>query len=313
MTKHIGKLERVPLREIWPNEAFDFTAWLSENLDILGEALGISLTLVQREAAVGPFSIDILAEDSNGNQVIVENQIGRTDHDHLGKLITYLSNLDAKAAIWISSNPRPEHVKSITWLNETTPADVAFYLVRVEAYRIGESPPAPMFSIVAGPSAEIKQIGTQKKELAERHLLRMEFWKQLLERAKGRPHPHARRVSPGKEHWLGAGAGKSGLTYSYVVRMDNASVELYIDRGNAEENKRIFDKLYEHKEEIEAIFGAPLEWQRMDERRSSRVRYTLNIGGLRDREKWPEMQEAMIDAMIRLSKALGPKIKRLRI
>jgi len=266
MTKHIGKLERVPLREIWPNEALDFTAWLSENLDILGEALGISLTLVQREAAVGPFSIDILAEDSNGNQVIVENQIGRTDHDHLGKLITYLSNLDAKAAIWISSNPRPEHVKSITWLNETTPADVAFYLVRVEAYRIGESPPAPMFSIVAGPSAEIKQIGTQKKELAERHLLRMEFWKQLLERAKGRPHPHARRVSPGKEHWLGAGAGKSGLTYSYVVRMDNASVELYIDRGNAEENKRIFDKLYEHKEEIEAIFGAPLEWQRMDER-----------------------------------------------
>jgi hypothetical protein len=175
MVKHIGKLEPVPLREIWPDEVSDFTAWLSENLDVLGEALGISLTLVQREAAVGPFSIDILAEDPNGNQVIVENRIRRTDHDHLGKLITYLSNLDAKAAIWISSDPRPEHIRSIAWLNETTPADVAFYLVRIEAYRIGESLPAPMFSIVAGPSAEMKRIGTQKKELAERHLLRKEF------------------------------------------------------------------------------------------------------------------------------------------
>jgi RecB family endonuclease NucS len=110
MVKHIGKLEPVPLREIWPNEASDFTAWLSENLDVLGEALGISLTLVQREAAVGPFSIDILAEDQNGNQVIVENQIRRTDHDHLGKLITYLSNLDAKAAIWISKDQTAQDI-----------------------------------------------------------------------------------------------------------------------------------------------------------------------------------------------------------
>jgi len=307
----VGRLEQVPLRAIWPNEARDFTTWLTENLDFLGEALGLSLSLVEQEAAAGIFAADVLAEDAGGNPVIIENQLERTDHDHLGKLITYLSNLDAKTAIWITSNPRPEHEAAIHWLNQTLPADVALYLVKLEVYRIGDSPPAPLLTVVAGPSPEAKQIGGQKKELAQRHVLRLEFWGQLLERAKEHTSLHA-RISPGKEHWISAGAGKSGLGFNYVIRMSDAQVELYIDQGEAEANKRIFDQLFASKEQVEAAFGEPLEWQRLDDRRACRIRHVLALGGLSDRDRWPEIQEAMIDAMVRLEKALKPQVKRLR-
>lgn len=140
----ISRLQKVPLRELWRHEAHGFTHWLAENLDFLGEALGFEITLVEREATAGPFSADILAEDTDGNYVIIENQLEQTDHDHLGKLITYLSNLEAKKAIWITSAPRPEHEKAIHWLNETLPADTAFYLLKLEAYRIDDSSPAPL-------------------------------------------------------------------------------------------------------------------------------------------------------------------------
>ena len=103
----IARLEKVPLRKLWAHEAQSFTVWLSENLDFLSETLGFDVVLVQKEAAAGPFSADMLAEDPQGNYVIIENQLEKTDHDHLGKLITYMSNLEAKTAIWITSEPRP--------------------------------------------------------------------------------------------------------------------------------------------------------------------------------------------------------------
>jgi hypothetical protein len=308
---HISRLEPVPLRALWASEARDFTTWLAENLDLLGETLGLDLSLVEQEASAGPFSADILAEDGNSNPVIIENQLERTDHDHLGKLITYLSNLDAKTAIWITSDPRPEHEQAIHWLNEVLPADTAFYLIKIEAYRIEGSPPAPALTIVAGPTLEARQAGAQKKELAERHILRLEFWKQLLDRAGQKTSLHA-QISPSKENWISTGAGKSGLGYNYVVRMSDGQVELYIDRGDADENKSIFDALQARREEIEQVFGEPLEWQRLNERRASRIRYVIPNGGLRDDDRWPEIQERLIDAMVRLERALKPEIRRLK-
>lgn len=308
---HISRLESVSLRELWSNEVRDFTTWLAENLDFLGEALGMELSLVEQEAAAGPFSADILAEDGSGNPVVIENQLERTDHDHLGKLITYLSNLDAKAAVWITSEPRPEHEQTIHWLNEVLPADMAFYMVRIEAYRIEESPPAPLLTVVAGPSPEARQVGTQKKDLAERHSLRREFWKQLLEQAKQKTSLHA-QISPSKENWISAGAGKGGLSYNYVIRMESARVELYIARGDADENKRIFNALYAHRDGVDETFGEPLEWLRQDNVQASRICYAIPGGGLRDRDRWPEIQERMIDAMIRLERALKQEIRRLK-
>ena len=307
----VARSRRVPLREVWPHEARDFTGWLADNLDYLEEIIGLQLSLVEREASAGDFAADILAEDADGNLVVIENQLEATDHDHLGKLVIYMSNLDAKTAIWITGRPRAEHEKAVHWLNEILPADMALYLVKVEVVRIGDSAPAPLFSVVAGPSPEGRDIGAQRKELAQRHLLPLEFWEQLLEKARRRTSLHA-RVSPSKEHWLATGAGKTGLIWSYVVLKDHARVELYIDTHDADRNRAIFKKLVQHRETVEREFGGSLDWECEEWRRATRICYRIRgHGGLRDRDRWTELQDAMIDAMVRLEKALGPLIRQL--
>ena len=151
-TKEIGKLEKVPLRDIWKGEAKDFTRWLEENIDTLNEALDLSLTSPEREKHTGPFNVDLTAEDADGNRVVIECQLEKTDHDHLGKLVTYLSTFDAKTAIWICKDPRTPHAKAVDWLNESTPPDISFYLVKVEGVRIGSSPAAPLFTVIFRPT-----------------------------------------------------------------------------------------------------------------------------------------------------------------
>ena len=305
---NVGKMERVTLRELWKHEERGFSAWLEANLDTLSEAIGVALSDPQRELRAGSFQVDLVAEDENGERVIVENQLEATDHDHLGKLLTYLTNLDAKAAIWISSAPRPEHIRAIQWLNETTPDDIAFYLVRLAAYRIAGSDAAPLFTVIVGPSAESKSFGKQKKELAERHVVRLKFWEQLLARAKEKGVLYHAQRSPSKDAWISAGAGvRSGISFTYDIWItDEAGVELYVDTGDKDENKRIFDALQKHQSEIERTFGSPLSWERLDDKRASRVRYTLKEGGLRDEEKWQTIQDAMINAMDKLAKAVKP-------
>jgi uncharacterized protein DUF4268 len=304
---NIGRLEPVALRELWKHEERGFSAWLEGNLDSLSQAIGISLSEPQRESLAGSFQVDLVAEDDNGDRVIVENQLEATDHDHLGKLLTYLTSSDAKTAIWISSEPRSEHARAIQWLNENTPQGVAFYLVRLAAYRIGTSDAAPLFTVIVGPSPESKIV---RKDLAERHFLRLKFWGQLLPRAKeSGVLTHAQRA-PTKDGWISAGAGvRSGINFVYVIWMkDEAAVELYIDVGDKEENKRIFDALYDRKISIEEAFGAPLSWERLDERQASRVCFVLKEGGLEDETKWPAIQGAMIAAMDRLAKAIKPHL-----
>ncbi len=304
----IGRLEPVPLRTLWPREATDFTRWLAENLDALAEQLRLRLTLEEREARAGDFVVDLLAKTEDGRLVVIENQLERTDHDHLGKLLTYMTNFEAKIGVWICADPRPEHQRAIQWLNEVAPEDMAFYLVKAEAFRIGDSFPAPWFRVVTGPTPEVRAVGRQRKELAEREILRQQFWTQLLKRARNRTMLHARR-SPTTSYSLGTGAGKAGLFLTYVILKDRARVELYINRPDTAENKRIFDHLFAHREEIEQAFGDKLDWQRLDQSRASRIAYDVIDKGLRHQDDWPRLQEAMIDAMVRLERALRPFLK----
>jgi hypothetical protein len=155
----IGEREPVDLSELWEKEYPDFSIWLAENIGYLSEALGITLTVTHDPKLGGavyrePFYIDILATDDDGNTVIVENKFGETDHKHLGQVITYLTHLNAKRAIWVVERARPEHKKAINWLNEVTPEDTKFYLVTLKAHRIGGSPPALAFEVESGPSEE---------------------------------------------------------------------------------------------------------------------------------------------------------------
>lgn len=312
-TANIGRLQRVSLREVWKHEALDFTQWLENNLEVLNEALDLNLISAEREKSAGDFSVDLVAEDDSGGTVVIENQLEKSNHDHLGKLITYLTAMEAEKAVWIVSNPRPEHVKAVAWLNETSSAD--FYMVKIEAVKIGSSPAAPLFTLIVGPSEEAKEVGQTKHNIAERYSIRKRWWTNLIERSANVSKTHA-HISPSEHGWIGASAGIRGLNFNYVVMQEECRVELYIDRGKGteEENKEIFDQLFAHKDAIDQTFGVPLVWERLDGRRASRIQFTRSSGGYRSPdERWAEIQDETIRDMDKLEKVLQPHLKKLRV
>ena len=309
--ENIGRLQRVDLRDVWSSEPQDFTPWLAENIDVLNSAIDLSLSIVEREHPAGDFSVDLVAEDESGDPVIIENQLERSNHEHLGKLITYLTTIGAKAAIWIVADPRPEHISAISWLNELSSA--SFYLLKLEAVRIEDSPPAPMLTLIVGSSEASQEAGETKREFTERHILRRRFWTSLLERAKESTPLHA-NTSPNQYNYVMTGAGKRGLSFLYIIQQYTSDIDLYIDRGRDtdNENEEIFNTLQEAKEQIEEAFGEPLKWQRLEGKRACRISKRFTLGGYRDdEEEWSEIQDTMIDGMIRLEKAFRPHIDRL--
>ncbi|MFC1455713.1 DUF4268 domain-containing protein [Microvirga arabica] len=306
----IGRLERVPLRQVWNHEAYDFTKWLQENIDVLNETLDLTLVNVDRERAAGSFSVDLVAEDEGGGKVIIENQLEKSNHDHLGKLITYFTALDARAAVWIVSEPRPEHVAAIAWLNDSSSG--RFYLVKVEAIRIGQSPPAPLLTLIVGPSAETEEVARSKKQFADRYDIRHRWWSLLVARPDAKLHAH---ITPGSYSWIGTSSGVRGLNLNYVVTQDECGAELYIDRGNGadQENKAIFDQLVAKRAEIDAHFGEPLSWERLDGKRASRIRINLPGGYRSPESEWEAIQAPLVAAMNRLEVALRPHLKSLKL
>lgn len=310
MRTPIGRLQRVPLREVWKHEAYDFSQWLQENLEILNDALELDLVSAEREQAAGCFSIDLVADSSDGETYVIENQLEKSNHDHLGKVITYLTAMKAKGAIWIVSDPRQEHVNAMAWLNEATNAD--FYLVKLEAVRIGDSQAAPVLTLIVGPSAEVKEAGRVSQEKSERQAIYKEWWKLLLALPGAAFHAHK---SPAKTHWLSAPSGIPGLEFNYILTKDACGAELYIDRvrNGATENEAIFHQLLASRAEIESEVGLPMSWQRLEGKRACRIRIDLPGGYRSPEEEWPTIQMSQVDAMTRLLASLKPHLMRLRI
>ena len=306
----IGRLERVALREVWPHEALDFTRWLEENADALADVLDFTPSNIERERAAGSFSVDLVAEDEDGRAVVIENQLERSDHDHLGKLITYLTAFDAARAVWIVAHPRPEHVSAIAWLNESSSA--SFYLVKVEAVRIGLSEPAPLLTLIVGPSVESRQVGVSKQERAERHDFRHAFWTSLLERAGSRTKLHP-TISPSTDTWISMSTGRSGVHLVYTVRKDDAGVHLYLEGPDAELNRALFEQLLARRTEIEEAFESSLDWESVEGRKKCSIGIRLPRGGYRSpSDEIPMIQDDMIETMIRLEAALRPHLTALR-
>jgi hypothetical protein len=313
----IGKIQTAPVRDAFRHEAIDFTRWLEQNIESLSERIELDLTVLEREKTVGDFHVDLVCQDEEGNRVIIENQLERTNHDHLGKLLTYLVNLEAHVAIWIATEPRPEHQRVIDWLNGNTGENFAFYFVKVEAIRIGESPYAPLFTVLAKPDVQTKQTGILKQELAEREQVeryqkRNEFWIGLLEKSNGRTALFRGRTPPARHYYIGVSAGKRGISLNYVILKDGAEVSLYIDVKDKERNKSIFDKLYGEKEAIEKDIGAPLNWNPMYGSRASRIYLAIQYGGLHDPSTWPELQDEMVETVIRFDQVFRPRLTKMK-
>lgn len=309
----IGKIERIPLREVWKHEAYDLTKWLEDNIDVLNEVLDLNLSNPESEKSAQAFSIDILAEDDDGNPVIIENQLEKSDHDHLGKIITYSVAMGSKTAIWIVANPRPEHIASITWLNESSASN--FYLLKIEAIQIGDSEPAPLLTVIVEPSAEGKEVGKAKQEMSERYIIREKFWTGLLNYSRGKTKLFS-SISPSHHNYLGTSAGRRGLQYLYAIRKHEAEVKLYIDLGKEkdEENLKIFNKLHSKKDKIEKAFGEKLIWRQSEGTRACSIIKLIKKGGYRNKEdEWPKIYEVMVEKMIKLDKAIKPYINKIKI
>ena len=300
----VSRLERAKnLRDAFPSEVRNLSKWIKENIDEISSITDLTLSNVERERPACDFSVDLIAEDDKGGVVIIENQLGKSDHDHLVKLLTYLTVYDAQAAILVVENPRTEHINAVAWLNQSSSAD--FYLIKIEAVRIEGSDHAPSMTLIVGPSEESKRIETKREDIKLRHSERRAFWEGLLQIANKKTDLHSGRT-PTKDGWIGGGSDISGLHFNYVIRQHDAQVELWIGRGSerVEENKKIFDELYEHKARTEKSFGGPLEWERLDNRDGCRIRVRSDIGGYRDPQKRSEIYDWMTDKMVTLEKAL---------
>lgn len=311
----LGKIERVPLREVWSDEARDFTPWLRENLSLLAEALGVELEPEGHEVPVGPFSADVVAvEPGSGTRVVIENQLGHTDHDHLGKLLTYVGGLEGRFAVWIAGQFRDEHRQALEWLNEATGPDTGFFGIEIELLRIGGSPAAPNFKVVVSPNEPVKVARASAGIVSERGLSYQAFWRSLLlelnERDPGATAASPERVGP--RSWFGIPVGRTGFRVNTVfVTGGRTRVELYIDTGHRDANKRAFDLLLERRAEIEGRFGEPLLWDRLDNRRASRI-YAERPGSIDAAdEDLEDLRRWAAERMLRLRDAVGPILRTL--
>ncbi len=263
----IGRLERVDIRKIWKHEQYDFSDWLAkkENIEELNNILGVSLVDVEKEKAVGDFRCDLYGiDEGTGKVVLIENQLDSTNHDHLGKIITYGAVLNASVIVWIVTTARQEHRKAIEWLNSHFDDEVSFFLIEVKAYKIGNSDPAPQFNIVEQPNDFAIGVKTAKNDS---EVQRLAFWSRFNEVLESENYPLNKRKAT-THHWYDISIGSSicHLSINLVNKDNKIRVCLYITN-----NKEFYDELYTKKDEIENKLGYELEWNRLNDAIASTI------------------------------------------
>ena len=284
----LGKLKKVDLREGWKHEAYNFTQWLAEeeNLRLLGDEIGLDITLLQTEAQVGSFCADILAEEENtGRKIIIENQLESTNHSHLGQIITYASGYDARVIVWVVKDVREEHRQAVDWLNEHTHEDIQFFLVKIELWQIADSPLAPKFEIASKPNDWTKSVRSSVEvgELTETKAKQLQFWSEFKEFTK-KHNAKFRHQKSYPQHWTDISIGSSDAYISLTLntRESLLGASVYIPN-----NKALYAHLAAHKEQIENELGEKPEWMELPTKKASRIRI-LAPGDFYDETKWNE-------------------------
>ena len=299
MSKYnLGTINKVDLRKVWPHEALDFTKWLSEeeNLAALGEAVDIELELIETESSVGSFNVDIYADESgSGRKVIIENQLEDTNHDHLGKIITYAAGKGAEVVIWVVAHARDEHRQAVEWLNQHTDSDVGFFLVEVELWSIGDSLPAPRFNVVERPNEWSKALKLSEG-MSETERIKLSYWTKYREIAEVSPEfiKEFSPRKPSKDHWSTLGCGSSAYHIALLIDTQHGrtGIEFYVP-----DDKEIGAKAIEHKALFEERLG--LKASEINAKKASGLRfYKAGRSVKNSPEKWPDfIHEQLIWAL----------------
>lgn len=311
----LGTLKTVDIRNVWKDEARDFTPWLLKNVEELSAALGLDLELHQAEHPVGKFSLDLIGViGGTQDRVIIENQLGSSDHTHFGQLLTYAGGTDAKYVIWIASKFRDEYISAIKWLNDGTTEDINFFAVEVGAVQIGDSLPAPLFKVVAQPNEWSKEVRANATAAisGERGQLQVEFWTKYLTRvAEVRPSwTSSRRGRP--QNWMPTTAKLQGASYCVAFTGAQLKSELVFDSKDVEQNSQRFDYLQDHKEQIEKIFGEPLIWH-FPEGNIQCILRAVKPADFMNQDSWEESIEWLIDSQTRLRAAIDEHLQHLKL
>jgi hypothetical protein len=311
MNTQFGELKKALVREHWPNEEYDFTPWLAkpENIAQLADAVGLELEVDTVEKECGPYFADILAKESGSDKyVIIENQFGKTNHDHLGKLLTYAAVLNAGTVIWIGESFTDEHQKTMEWLNDHTTEDVSFYGVELELWQIDGSRPAVRFNVVSRPNDAVRTATALKGELSDTRKMQLEFWTAFSEKLIAEK-VLASTQKPRPQYWFEISLGRAGIFLSNIANTyeNRIGIRLYM-------NNRVADaalaQLVEQRPAIESELGQRLLWNPNPDARD-KVISLLREADLTDRDRWPEYLDWLIDKVRRYREVFGPRVKRL--
>jgi len=313
LPKALGQLQPVSLREYWQDEARDYTIWLAreENLGLLSDTLGMELELEGVEVAVGPYKADIIARDVTSNtRVVIENQLEKTNHDHLGKIFTYASGLDATVMIWIAREFSEEHRRALDFINEKASPELQCYGIEIQLWRIGDSIPAPQFKVVSSPNEYIAEIKaeTSSSELTEAKALYLDFWNGF----KDYCHQQGTIIKlrkPRPQHWFSIAVGRSKFQISLTASIQNRRIgcEIYLRGKNA---KTAFKLLEGKKEQIEMLTGQ-LAWQELPAKQDCRIILFKHDIDLRNRVIWQDAHKWPKENAEKFYNAFSPGIRSL--
>jgi hypothetical protein len=315
--KQLGRLQKVELREAWLSESSHFTPWLArcENLELLGEAIGIQLECEAQEKNVGPFRADILCKDTaTDHWVLIENQLERTDHNHLGQLLTYAAGLEAVTIVWIAERFTDEHRAALDWLNQHTDEGINFFGLEVELWRIGTSPLAPKFNVVSKPNEWTRSVAESAKhlesgELSETKQMQKEFWAgfaQQLERFPGVLRP----TKPLPQHWMNLAIGRAGFKLLATCNTRDGHIgACVVMRYDAA--KTSFNAFKAQQAAIEKEFGEALEWEELPGKKESRIGVSWSDIDPTDRKRWSDYNLWLQKQLEQLHRVFSPRIRAL--
>lgn len=273
----LSKITKVDLRDCWQNEANDFTPWLAtdENIALLADALGMNeLEVKAQEEHVGPFRADILCVDPGTDKlVLIENQLEKTDHNHLGQIMTYAAGLDAVTIVWIAEHFTEEHRAAIDWLNRITDKEFNFFGVEIELIKIGDSDAAPIFNVIAKPngwSKDVRSSQASSEGRTEGEIFKYDFWSAFVEYMNNHPSKLFRTQSASYDHWMNIAIGKGSMHIALLLntREQKVGVQLYIWD---DADKKFFDAIVKYKTDAEENIGEKLSWRRLDGKKASTI------------------------------------------